>query len=120
MLVQKNAPVEYIKSLKVGDLYMDSIITSVKKKERGIMFMTSNGSLYNAHYKTNYYNVFRTDRHKENFLRQHVNKIFKMYGYKKIKLPKDCVKKTPNSPAKPTKKDLSPGPSAPKPERTEL
>ena len=89
MLVQKNASVAYIRGLKVGDIYMNSIITSIRKKDRGFLIMTSNGRLYNAHYKTNYYNVFLTERHKKKHLRNQINDIYRLYGYKKLKAPKE-------------------------------
>jgi hypothetical protein len=64
MLVQKNAPVDEIKALKPGDVYMGSVIKSLKKKGRIITFTTDNGDLYNAHLKNKYYNVFRNERYK--------------------------------------------------------
>jgi hypothetical protein len=96
MLVQKNASMEYIRGLKVGDIYMDSIITSIRKKDRGFLIMTSNGNLYNAHLKTAYYNVFQTDRHKKKHLRNQINDIYRLYGYKKLKLPKERREKPPD------------------------
>lgn len=113
MLVQKYAPVEYIRGLKVGGFYRNSIITLVKKKERTILFMTSNGNMYNAHYKNNYYNVFQNERHKKKVLKQQVNEIFRMYGYKKLKIPKNIESGQPGPAAK---GDSLSRPPAPKPE----
>jgi hypothetical protein len=96
MLVQKNASMEYIRGLKVGDIYMDSIITSIRKKDRGFLIMTSNGNLYNAHLKTAYYNVFQTERHKKKHLKNQINDIYRLYGYTKLKLPKERHGKQPD------------------------
>jgi hypothetical protein len=64
MLVQRNAPVPEIKALKEGDVYMGSVIKTLKKKGRIISFITVEGDIYNAHMKNKYYNVFRSDRSK--------------------------------------------------------
>jgi hypothetical protein len=93
---------------------MDSIITSIKKKGTGLLFMTSNGNLYNAHYKNNYYNVFRNERHKKKVLTRQINDIFKMYGYKKLKTPNNDTEG--GQARRPEKEYSPPGPSAPEPE----
>jgi hypothetical protein len=108
MLVQKNASLAYIRGLKIGDTYRDSIITSIRKKDRGFLIMTSNGNLYNAHLKTNYYNVFKNERHKKKHLRNQINDIYRLYGYKKLKIPKELLNVQPDSQAE----DSSPGPAS--------
>jgi hypothetical protein len=112
MLVQKNASLEYIRRLKMGDTYMNSIITSIRKKGRGFLIMTSNGNLYNAHLKTNYYNVFKNERHKKKHLRNQITDIYRLYGYKKLKMPKERRGAQPDS----TAEDSSPDPPAPAPQ----
>ena len=98
--------------MKIGDTYMSSIITSIRKKGRGFLIMTSNGHLYNAHLKTGYYNVFKNERHKKKHLRNQINDIYRLYGYKKLKMPKERRSVQSDSPAE----DSPPDPSAPAPQ----
>jgi hypothetical protein len=74
MLVQRHAPVPEIKALKVGDVYMGSVIKTLQKKGRIITFITVEGDLYNAHMKNKYYNVFRNERSKRKIEKRRAEK----------------------------------------------
>jgi hypothetical protein len=74
MLVQRHAPVPEIRALRVGDVYMGSVIKRLQKNGRIISFMTAEGDVYNAHLKNKYYNVFRNERHRRKMERQQAEK----------------------------------------------
>jgi hypothetical protein len=64
MLLQKHVPKQEIRSLRIGDFYVDGEIVSITRTPRMISIITSAGNLYNAHMKCGDYSVFRVDRYR--------------------------------------------------------
>ncbi|MDR2134532.1 MAG: hypothetical protein LBP27_05435 [Treponema sp.] len=64
MLLERKVPEEKIKPLKVGDYFMDGVITRMWVYNNITTFITSAGTRYNAHKKQEGYNLFRADRYK--------------------------------------------------------
>jgi hypothetical protein len=59
MLIFKAVPKERIKSLKIGDFFVDSEIVNIQKKPNLISIVTRAGSVFNAHEKPRTFNVFK-------------------------------------------------------------
>jgi hypothetical protein len=64
MLIERNVPEKKIKPLKVGDYFMDGVITRMRTYNNIITIDTAEGTRYNAHKKMNGYNLFKVDKHK--------------------------------------------------------
>jgi hypothetical protein len=59
VLLERNVPVEKIRSLKKGAYFIDGEIIRLWKYHNIVAFITSAGSRYNAHKKPKSYNLFK-------------------------------------------------------------
>jgi NAD kinase len=59
MIVYKDAQSDFVKRLKEGALFEDSVIVSVKKTNDLVVIVTGDGSVFHVHRKNKAYNIFR-------------------------------------------------------------
>jgi hypothetical protein len=59
MLLLKGVPKAEIKKLKIGDFFVDSEIVNIQRKPKLVSIVTRAGSVFNAHWKSTYFNVFK-------------------------------------------------------------
>jgi hypothetical protein len=63
VLVLKGVPKEEIKKMRAGDFFMGEEIVNTQRKRNVICIVTKNGSVFNAHEKTETFNVFKKVKH---------------------------------------------------------
>jgi hypothetical protein len=63
VVVLRGVPKEGIQRLRVRDFFMDEEIVNIQRKHNLISIVTKTGSVFNAHEKPEYFNVFKKVKH---------------------------------------------------------
>jgi hypothetical protein len=70
MLIRKHVPKQEIKRLKMGDFFIDGLITFIQRNRNIVSIITNEDNLYNAHMKQGDYNLFRIDKYRRRLERE--------------------------------------------------